>query len=696
MIEDLFCPRCRRLLRRNLSGVFCPFCGYSSASSDVQPRETDLCQLLRHIITRGMIEERNRIRREYTRGVVVDVSDGVATIECETFPKFDEGDVLGYIQGDTIHTLGVVMLSGKELIVRLEKSVKEGQTLYLCGAEILIGYERQEKILSEVCELKNEKYDCVRRFVFEHADFPEIRRIRVEKVGLDDSQREVVESILALEDCELLLVIGPPGTGKTTVIAEAIKDLYRSERILVTSHTNRAVDNVLEKLGDEYLDVAVRVGRPEKVHEKIHRFMLSYKAKKALGEWLENVNRRIRELKDTLRIIGSHYRDFKVLPGMKEKIRKYKSELKRLYEMRNERLREESEKILRSARIVGTTLIKSQLYPVDELDFDTVFIDECSQASIPLALLGIVKGKKWVLIGDPYQLLPIFKTIKDQKMTESLSAFCHLLGKYESRSLWLKTHYRSNDKIISFSARHIYGGKIRPSETCKSKALEIDLPGFLGKDKPVIFLNVRGSEEYDGRSLYNRLEAEIATEIASVLFSRGVRDIGVITPYKKQRTAILEMLSSKIGNPSGIEVGTVDAFQGREKSVIIYSVTATRPRSVNFAGDRNRFNVAVTRAIHKLIVLGNRDAMFENSLLSSFIDYARSVNGFYNVEVRSGERVGVYPRLIKVGERARLTLKNGETLDATIVEKSDRFLIVESGETVCFVGFEFLSNIEML
>jgi len=678
MIEDLFCPKCGKLLRKTLQEYICPSCGFR------KPVTSDLIRTLRNIILQELREEKKDIKRNYFEGVVTDVSNGIATIECKKPPKFEEGDPVGFIYGEEVIPLGIVIMPGKELTVKLERHIDEGIKLKLCDAEILIGYELQLKILDELNEYKH-----IKRVFFEDFNFPEIKKVRIKKSGLDDSQKEVIESILALDDGELLLVIGPPGTGKTTVICEAVKEIYKDQRILITSHTNRAVDNALERLGEEYLDVTVRVGRPEKVHPNIQKFLLSYKARTALGEWLEKINKRIAELKESLRIMYTYYKDFRVLPEFKDRLRKTKEELKELYEERNEKLREVSEKIVDKARIVGSTLIKSHLYPLDQIKFDTIFIDECSQASITLALLGIVKGNKWVVIGDPYQLLPIFRTVKDDKMLESLSSFCQLLRKYENRVLWLRTHYRSNSSIIGFSARYIYRGNIRPHQICKSKMLKVDLPGFLSGSKALVFLNVNSKEEFDIniKSYFNEIEANIVAEIVNILMKNGVksRDIGVITPYRVQRTRIKELIGDE-----RVEVNTVDAFQGREKSVIIYSVTATSGRTIEFAGNMNRFNVAVTRAINKLIVLGNKNAMLENKILLRFIDYAKEVKGYYDLKFVEGygeinKSVKGELKSVKSGDYVEFYLKNGESSEGKIIEKTLNFLVVELDNIVWFI-----------
>jgi superfamily I DNA and/or RNA helicase len=319
--------------------------------------------------------------------------------------------------------------------------------------------------------------------------------------------------------------------------------------------------------------------------------------------------------------------------NIKRKLYDAKSKLKELCEERNKMLLTESERLVKNARIIGSTLIKSQLPPLEGERFDIVLIDECSQASVTLALLGMVKAKKWVLIGDHKQLLPIFQTLdaNDKKLLEKLSVFCYMLEKYGSRAIWLRQHYRSNSEIIGFSQKYVYNGNITPAETCKSIRLELrvwpqNMP-FLNPSLPVVFLHVDGEEYVEvGGSRRNELEAEAVKSIVDALKRLNIKskDIGVITPYRAQRDYIREILKDE-----GVEVNTVDSFQGREKDVIIFSVTSTK--DMEFVEDENRLNVAFTRARKKLIVLGNVNSIKGcRGLLSNFIIYAKERGSLFD------------------------------------------------------------------
>jgi len=638
-----FCPKCGSWL--HINAIVCRKCG-----TEVNGKRC--LDFWRDLILREREEEKRRSGRDRVPAEVVDVSEDAVTLAC-SFPKFEEGDVIGFITPmGIIEPLGVVMSGGTFVTTSLYKhvGVEEGQTLELCEAEVLVGYDLQLEIIERIRSGMLDEFERnAASLLFEGArlELGGIKRVKVadprdvrDGFPLDRFQLEAVEAILGLGRGELLLIIGPPGTGKTRVIAKAALELAeRGERVLITSHTNRAVDNAIEVLP---VESALRVGRPEKVLPEIRQYLLGSKAKTALGLRLKEIEEKIFQLKMGLQYLYATKDDWykigdkKTFEHIRSRLRMLKSELRNLCEERNRMLLSEYTKLVSSSSIIGSTLIKCQLPPLAKERFDIVLIDECSQASKPLALLGMVKAEKWVLVCDHKQLLPIFQTLplNEKELFKRLSVFCYLLEKYESRSLWLRQHYRSNSDIIGFSQRYVYNHGITPVDRCKSIKLEIkgyieSMP-FLNPDLPVIFLHVDGSEivERDG-SRYNEYEAEVAKKIVSTLKSLGIAsgEIGVITPYRAQRRRIAELIGDE-----KVEVNTVDSFQGREKDVIIFSVTSTEDMS--FVEDENRLNVAFTRARKKLIVIGNAKSInISSGLLSRFISYAKEKNGYFEYKI---------------------------------------------------------------
>jgi len=478
-------------------------------------------------------------KREAFSGKLLAAKKGIGIIKTK---KLQEGTLLGFIENDAVNELGYVIRSGRYHILRMTDT-PETEMLRLVELENLISYDLQINIIDYYLE----------------AELPRVADTDFDgKIeGLDEYQSKAAITSLNLEDNQLLLVIGPPGTGKTTFISKTAEmAAERGMRVLITSHTNRAVDNAIGKLN---MNGVVRVGNPSKISPEIHKCSLE---KKVLNKIHFEEKENAEEMLD------------------------YLSE-------KSKQIEHEMIKMLNSAIIVGSTLIKSAIFPMNEQNFDLVFIDESSQSLISAALLAIQKGRRYVLVGDPYQLSPVLKLRMD---SSKFSAF-NFFHSIKPHVLWLRNHYRSNAKIIGFSEKYIYKRQIKAHEKCKNIKLEISTENaVLSPDKPIVFLSVDGIEEGSG-SKFNRKEAELAVKLCDELLKCGVRkeDIGIITPYVKQKELI--------GKMTDIEVNTVDGFQGREKDVIIFSVTAVS--NLSFASNLRRLNVAVTRAKKKLIVIGN-------------------------------------------------------------------------------------------
>ncbi|RLI85824.1 MAG: hypothetical protein DRP01_05420 [Archaeoglobales archaeon] len=276
--------------------------------------------------------------------------------------------------------------------------------------------------------------------------------------------------------------------------------------------------------------------------------------------------------------------------------------------------------ILEKANMIGSTIIRSHLGTLFNINFDTVIIDECSQISIPLGLMGLIKGKKWVVIGDHLQLLPIFKNIKSNKIElhAKLSFFSYLINKF-GWDAYLSVHYRSLPDIIAFSKENVYKERniiIKVSKNsgrvCREYERLLSSVDYLRH--PVVFIHIAGTckKEKGSGSVYNEEEVEICREIIQTLKSLGIKydKIGIIAPYVAQVKKLQEIFKDKnnIGD-IGYIVNTVDSFQGKEKDIIIYSITGTDRNRINFASHPNRLNVALTRVKCRLIIVGNANAI---------------------------------------------------------------------------------------
>lgn len=524
----------------------------------------------------------------------------------------------------------------------------------------------------------------------------------------DDSQREVISEMLGLDTGQLSVVVGPPGSGKTEVIAKAAHELAkRGERVLVTSHTNIAVDNVVEKLAKQDEQQVVRAGRPEKISIEAKRLMLSkviedsddetvtalldrmVTLRSGIGERAE----KIRQLEEHRRFMRKKEHRGPIGGGNQAKITDEITELRDELTETRRQIRDLWERAeatsVRNADITGATIIRSQLGGIGRVNFDTVIIDEASQISIPLGLLAMANAKKWVLVGDHNQLRPVLKTASrdDGSVPAAASIFSFLRERYESET-WLRQHYRSHTDIIGFAQKHVYDGAIEVADTCPTETtFEGTSAGATPADAvaagpPVVFVDVPGEEEWRKRfgSSINKAEAKAtAAIINSFLSQQSLREdeLGVITPYRGQRSRIKEALAQH----TGVEVATVDGFQGREREVIVFSTVNTDAGGMRFAGNVNRFNVASTRPKDRFIMIGNRQAIQSQAgttnILRKFIDYAASHGGIYNW---SSERWDADPQQNTTGAAKHSTSRTESGSSSTSVPRAGGAGSDENGE----------------
>jgi predicted DNA helicase len=610
-----------------------------------------------------LINERNKVveellgSRDVYKAKVINRSGLILDLEAIKSVPFVEGDIIGYKLEKLVYVLGnIIYKEDRYLTVHLvEPRIPiPNKVLDILEAEILLAYDVQLKLIERI--KKNEVPVNVIEIFFNNITFPKLeidykledKRGLNGKFELDEYQTRAVEAILFLKENDLLLIIGPPGNGKTEVIKKAAYEMIkRGERILITSHTNRAVDNAIEGLP---IELTLRIGRPEKILPSVQAYLLGSKIRSEALENINNVIRKMAEQKAKLRheleeSIKFLEKQRTLHPKDKEEIKyKLKNKLNYLIKNINRKLNDLlikrynlvksiQNELIKEAKVIASTLVKTSLEPLIDQAFDIVIIDESSQCSILLAMLGMIKAKKWVLIGDHKQLLPIFRTIRDEKEQEELSAFVHLLKKYEDRALWLRKHYRSNENIIRLASMLFYENKIEPADICK--AYKLNLPNkprlneILDPEKPVVFLNCKGWQEKEGKSVYNKAEIEYCKRIVEDLKEAGfsLEKVGIITPYRAQNKHLRLEIKEK-----GIEIDTVDAFQGREKDIIIFSITATD--DFKFVANKHRLNVAITRARMKLIFVGNLDRIkvAGDEILLQIVKYISSMNGIVNIK----------------------------------------------------------------
>lgn len=599
----------------------------------------------------------------------------------------EEGGKIGQIINNGVADMGrIVNTEGRRIQVDywggIARSLTEQQEITVCSAESMIATTQQMGLLLELRE----------EFAGWQAnieDDPTVAKIAAngqqlintldqsslskgvkkephvtETLGgaeLDESQLAVVSRILGLEEGELSIVVGPPGSGKTEVIAKAAAELTaRNDSVLVTSHTNIAVDNVIEKLHHNSPHQLIRAGRPEKMSKGSSEVMLSKVIETSDDEDVTELLERVNSLKAEISTLGDQLQHDHPQYEMIQKAgetgpvsTKHQTEINenidskqaKLAKVRRQikELQSEAEALsIENANITGATIIRAQLGGLAQVEFDTVIIDEASQIPVPLGLLGMINAKKWVVVGDHNQLQPVIRTIStdDGSPPDDASIFSFLRNRYDIDQ-WLKTHYRSHEDIIGFSQEEIYDGQITIDESCPDDLLW-DLQGkspsraaSVFDGPPVTFVDVDGEESWRRRfsGTVNTSEVDVVGELVAHFVDKeniNESNLGVITPYRGQRT----LIDDEITDYGGVEVSTVDGFQGRERDIIIFSTVNSEKGGMRFAGNENRFNVACTRAKTQFIMIGNRDAIEEKApdwnTFRSFIKYATITGGVFS------------------------------------------------------------------
>ena len=460
------------------------------------------------------------------------------------------------------------------------------------------------------------------------------------RVGrLDECQALLLDAALTMGGGSLALAIGPPGSGKTRTIAETARELAsRGEKVLVLSHTNVAVDNALEAVLDLGFERIYRIGRHQKVSEKLKPYMLEEKARKLVWNQLKTLYDRKTELVRMYHKIVRSCRSLTqkaTVSQCKRDLQTLSQEISRvekvISKMMERAVREVLNDIGKGGVVVGSTILKvaTTIAPA-QLQFDTVIVDEASQIPVPLLMLAAGLGEKLVVVGDNRQLPPVFRSLKEDEEWKAVAfgGFDVLLNIYGGKAFWLRGHYRSHPDIIGLASKTFYDGRlvVLTSRREKSLSLKKDCPRdpIVSPEPAVILVDVPGREHYDPRqgSYINDKEVNTVVEVVRKLaqcVKPHIYSLGVITPYRAQARVVRERLEGLIKSwgpnwPFKREdplASTVDAFQGKERDVIIYSATATSRRTLSFASNPRRLNVAITRARRKLIIITNYMAVVD-------------------------------------------------------------------------------------
>lgn len=432
---------------------------------------------------------------------------------------------------------------------------------------------------------------------------------------------------------------GPPGTGKTYTAAHLVKSIVAmGQRILITADSNAAVDHLVRKLielGEEPL----RIGNPIRVNADLKGYTMDYRvAQHALFGTVQDVVATIQTTKEEQgtyqKPVGpaikgytfvelwdmiQHGKSTKSLPKTVLKSLKpwLKAQMKldALYEKLKELRKEIQQDLLNSHQIIAATNSTAGGELLELERFDWAIVDEAAQASIPSTLIPILKAQRFVLVGDHFQLPPVVLNQEAKELGLAQSLMDYLARLYPYQLMRLNRQYRMHQVISDLVSTMFYDGQLIPDETVKDKRLTVE-----SRDTPVIkVIQVDGNERILGesKSYYNEAEIDKVLEVIAHYRDLGLGEsqIAVITPYKAQA----RMLSDRLGQ--GIEIDTVDAFQGREKDMIILSfVRSNLDGNIGFLKDYRRLNVSISRAKHKIIMIGNIKTLKREGLYRELMD----------------------------------------------------------------------------
>ena len=446
----------------------------------------------------------------------------------------------------------------------------------------------------------------------------QLRGPRPSPSNLNASQQAAIESALSQR---LTLIQGPPGTGKTTTATHLLHHFAQqgSGPLLATAESNVAVDNLLEGLLDLGVK-ALRIGRPVKVREHLRSA--------TLDALLEN-----HPMQEELAFLQDEQRELRrSLPSLKGKekglmhrdISINQKEIRRMENVMTASVLDEAEVICATTIGCGHRLLESRKFPI-------VLMDEATQATEPSALVPIVKGcRQLVLVGDHQQLPPTVLSRRAEKGGLNRSLFDRLIA-CGLRSNLLTTQYRMHPILREFPSARFYENRLEDGCTADQRPPPA---GFLWPDwdRPMAFVPVDGVEEADeeGKSRSNRDEAAKVLGVVNDLLAIGdlqPNDIGVISPYNgqvRELTRLFEMAGGREpGQPyAGLEIKSVDGYQGREKEVIVFSTVRANDRGeVGFLADYRRLNVAITRAKRGLILLGHPTTLRHDGTWRSYLDW---------------------------------------------------------------------------
>jgi ATP-dependent RNA/DNA helicase IGHMBP2 len=448
---------------------------------------------------------------------------------------------------------------------------------------------------------------------------------------LNSSQVSAVEKIVTAN--ELAIVHGPPGTGKTTTLVQAIKALINQDhkKILVVAPSNTAVDLLSEKLHNEGLNV-LRVGNPARVSE--HLMALTLDHKMAEHPYMKEAKKLKKQANEFKNMAHKYKRNF----GKAER-----DQRKALFDEAHRIMKEvgNSEQyiiddLIAKAQVITATLVGANHYTVRNLTYHTVVIDESGQALEPACWIPILKAQKVVLAGDHCQLPPTIKSPEAARKGLSTTLLEKCVALHPEAVTLLDEQYRMHEHIMGYSSQVFYENKVKAHASVARHSL------FDG-DTSLVFVDTAGcgfDEKLDGTSSTNPEEASLLmrhlSQMVADLSTRYTRQdfptIAIISPYKQQINVLKEQLlqyPDLLAYGDKISVNTIDSFQGQERDIVYISMTRSNAEGeIGFLSDIRRMNVAMTRARKKLVIVGDSATLASLPFYADFIAYSERLDTY--------------------------------------------------------------------
>mgnify|MGYP000676076829 CR=1 FL=1 len=566
-----------------------------------------------------------------------------SNLKVQSIKYFSFTGTVSYVDGDRM----VVTVPDSAPLLELQQSTDP------IGVQLSFdetSYKLMFEALDRVMKAKNNRLAYLRDLFYSHQKAGRFSFEPMKFPWLNPTQERAVNEVLWAKD--VAIVHGPPGTGKTTTLVEAINEtLMRESQVLVCAQSNMAVDWISEKLVDRGINV-LRIGNPTRVNDKMLGFTYERRFESHPDyPQLWAIRKAIRELRKNRKKGSENYH---------QKMDRLKSRAAEI------ELRINAE-LFGEARVIACTLVGSAHHLLEGMKFGTLFIDEAAQALEAACWIPMRRASRVILAGDHCQLPPTVKSIAALRAGLGKTLMERIAENKPEVVTLLKIQYRMNDEIMRFSSDWFYGGKVESAPQIKYRSvLDYDHPitwidtsneenqiTIEGEDAPEDSVSTSSSvsaanqnsdlnfkEQFVGESFgrINKAEAELTLLTLAEYFTKIGKqrvleeriDVGIISPYRAQVQYLKKLIKKyEFFKPYRrlISVNTVDGFQGQERDVILISLVRSNDEGqIGFLKDLRRMNVAMTRARMKLIILGNKDTMTKHPFYKKLWEYVEAIN----------------------------------------------------------------------